>query len=312
MASATDTLAGILLLGDMNNADIDVSDLLDDAPVIRAMAAVNSSHGTLHKYNKRTVAAGTGFRVIGAGQDNAAGSIEQVTETLKLLDATVRRDVGAAKGFSGGEAAYMASEARWALRAAFAAAESQLINGTGDQADGFNGLADHLYTDESDSTTDMVVDAGGAAGSNNVWLIRTTPDDVALVSNGEIDVGDMAQVAIYDGSATYPGLQLPILSWLALQVGSIRTVARIFNLDGTSTNTLTDDMLSEAISKFPAGKGPNMIIANRTTLQELQASRTATNPTGQPAPFPDQAFGVPIILTDNMDTTNTLITTTTV
>ena len=40
MASATDTLAGLLLLGDMNNADIDVSDLLDDAPVIKALAAV--------------------------------------------------------------------------------------------------------------------------------------------------------------------------------------------------------------------------------------------------------------------------------
>jgi hypothetical protein len=308
MASATDTLAGILLLGDMNNADIDVSDLLDDAPVIRALAAVQSSHGTTHKYNKRTVAAGVGFRAIGAGQDNAAGSIEQVTETLKLLDATPRRDIAAAKGFRGGEEAYMANEARWSLRAAFAHAEKQLIDGTGNEADGFNGLADHLYTDDVGDT--MVVDAGGSGG-NNVWLVRSTPDDVAVVTNGEIEVGALGQVAIYDGSASYPGYQLPILSWLALQVGSIRTVARIYNLDGTSGNTLTDDMISDAISKFPAGRGPTHIICNRTTLKELQQSRSATNPTGSPAPYPENSFGVQIILTDNMATSNTLATTTT-
>jgi len=305
MASATDTLAGLLLLGDMNNADIDVSDLLDDAPVIKALAAVSASHGTTHKYNKRTVAAGVGFRAIGAGQDNAAGSIEQVTETLKLLDATVRRDQGAVQG---APAEYLANEARWSLRAALAHAEGQLIDGTGNEADGCNGLADHLYTDDVGDT--MVVDAGGSGG-NNVWLVRSTPDDVAIVTNGEIGVGELAQVAIYDGSASYPGYQLPILSWLALQVGSIRTVGRVYNLDGTNGNTLTDDMLSEAISKFPAGRGPTHIIANRTTLQELQASRTATNPTGAPAPFPDMAFGVPIVLTDNMSTSNTLAATTT-
>jgi hypothetical protein len=30
----------------------------------------------------------------------------------------------------------------------------------------------------------------------------------------------------------------------------------------------------------------------------LQASRTATNPTGAPAPFPENAFGIPIVVTD--------------
>lgn len=305
--SATDTLAGLLLLGDMNNADIDVSDLLDDAPVIKALAAVPASHGTTHKYNKRTVAAGVGFRAIGAGQDNAAGEIEQVTETLKLLDATVRRDQGAVQGAPAG---YLANEARWSLRAAFAHAEGQLIDGTGNEADGFNGLADHVYTDDEGDT--MTVDAGGSGG-NNVWLVRSTPDDVAIVSNGSIDVGELAQVAIYDGSASYPGWQLPILSWLALQVGSIRTVGRIYNLDGTSGNKLTDDMLIDAISKFPAGRGPTHIIANRTTIKELQQSRTATNPTGQPAQNPVETgvFGIPIIMTDNMSTSNTLATTTT-
>jgi hypothetical protein len=41
-----------------------------------------------------------------------------------------------------------------------------------------------------------------------------------------------------------------------------------------------------------------MIAMNRVALKELQQSRTATNPTGAPAPFPAEAFGVPIVTTD--------------
>lgn len=295
MASATDTLAGILLLGDANNADIDVSDLLDDAPLIRAMAAVTSSQGTSHKYNKRTVAAGVGFRSIGSGLDNSAGSIEQVTVALKLLDATVRRDKGAAKGYRGGESAYMANEARWALRAAFAHAEKQIILGTGNEADGFNGFNDSVFID--DQGDGMVVDAGGSGG-NSVYLIRSTPDDVALVTNGEIEVGDLEGVSIYDGSASYPGWQLSILSWLGLQVGNVFGISRIYNLDGTSGNTLTDDLIAEAYAKHPVGSKPTHIVMGREEQRQLQNSRTATTTTGAPAPFPTMWENLPIIVTD--------------
>jgi hypothetical protein len=40
------------------------------------------------------------------------------------------------------------------------------------------------------------------------------------------------------------------------------------------------------------------MITNRTMRKELQQGRTATNPTGSPAPFPDSAFGVPLFTTD--------------
>jgi len=47
---------------------------------------------------------------------------------------------------------------------------------------------------------------------------------------------------------------------------------------------------------------------NRRSLKQLQVSRTATNATGAPAPFPQESFGVPIIVTDAILSTEALET----
>jgi hypothetical protein len=47
---------------------------------------------------------------------------------------------------------------------------------------------------------------------------------------------------------------------------------------------------------------------NRRSLRQLQQSRTATNSTGAPAPFPTEAFGVPIVVTDALLSTEALET----
>lgn len=311
MANVADTLAGILELSDQNNFDIDVSNLFDAAPAIRALAAVMSTQGTDHKYMRETVAAGSAFRAIGAGLDNASETVEQVTVNLKLLDATVRIDQAATKAFKGGEGAYMAARAEAALRAALFQAEKQFFQGTNNSASGFSGLEDWVYTD--DVGDDFVVDAGGST-SRNVWVVRSTPADVALVSNGELEIGELDQVSVYDGSASYAAWQIPIMSWLGVQFGSINTVGRIYNID--SSNPLTDDLLSSCIANFPAGKQPTHVFMDRTSHAELQQSRTATTTTGVAAAWPSQTgvlgpSGVlPVIVSDGVGTSNAPVTTT--
>jgi hypothetical protein len=54
-----------------------------------------------------------------------------------------------------------------------------------------------------------------------------------------------------------------------------------------------------------------MIVMNRTALAELRDSRTATNPSGAPAPFPTEAFGIPIVVTDILGDGETPVNTTT-
>jgi hypothetical protein len=308
--AADDTLTGILTFTDANNDPIDVTDLLQGAPLLRVLPAKKSSHGTTHKYMKEITAPGVGFRDVNTGITNAAGEEEQVSVGLKFLDASVRRDIAKAKAYPKGQEAYMMWQGEKSLKTALANCENQIINGTGNSSDGFNGLADSVFVD--DVGDGMVVDAEGSGGKT-VYVIRASEDDVCVVYNDEnIMMSEIYRTRAVDGSDDpYTELAMDIDAWLGLQVGSQYSVARIHNLDGTSDNKLTDDLIAAAISLFPTDRPPTHIVLSRASLLELQQSRTATNPTGAPAPMPETSHKLPIVVTDQIAASNTLDTTTT-
>jgi len=45
---------------------------------------------------------------------------------------------------------------------------------------------------------------------------------------------------------------------------------------------------------------PDALFMTRRSLEQLRASRTATNPSGSPAGNPDNVAGIPIIVTDSI------------
>jgi hypothetical protein len=246
---------------------------------------------------------------------NAAPQEELVTVTCKYLDGSFHRDVAIADGFNGGRAAYMERETRKSLRALFAGLEKQILQGTGADANGFDGTPQNSFVDYVGD--DMIVDAGGSGG-RSVWLARTTVDDLAIVAGNDgsikFDYDPEQLVRIITNVSTgagYSALLATLGAWFGLQFGSRYSLGRIVNLDGTSDDLLTDDLISDAISKFPASRQPNAIIMDRTSLKELQQSRTATTPTGAPAPFPSESFGIPIIVTDHLNTSESAFTTST-
>ena len=184
------------------------------------------------------------------------------------------------------------------LRAIFYEAEKQIINGTGNDSDGFLGFADEL--DVLGDT--MVYNAAGNSALTSVYLVRTndngTDCQVVMANNGEIEIGETVEQRIQDGTGKhYTGLYTTILGWLGVQTGSTYSIGRIANIE-EDTNKLTDDMIAEGLAMFPAARLPNYIVMNRRSLKQLQQSRTATNATGSPAPFPSEAFGIPIIVSD--------------
>jgi len=315
MAEADNTLAGLVQMNDRNLADIGVTDLLQDTPVLAVLYAVPASEGgTLHKYTKETVAAGGEFREVNTGVLNAAGQEELVTVTCKYFDGHFHRDVAIAKGFKDGAAAYMAKQTVKSIRRMMVGIEAQILQGTTLDADGFSGAPEYSFVDALDE--DMVVDAEGAGGAS-VWLVRSTEEDVAIVAgndgqlNFQFDPEQAPQKIITDAGtgAGYMAFVADLGGWYAVQFGSRYSIGRIVNLDGTAT--LDDDMIADAISRFPAGKPPTSIIMNRTQQKELRESRTTYSPTGQPAPFPSEAFGIPIVITDHIKTDEPAMTTTT-
>src|SRR4051812_13803185 len=105
-------LSDLATINDKNAVDFGVSDLFDDAPFLKAMAATVASNGTLHKYVKETATAGVGFRAVNAGLDNVHSSDTLMTVTLKILDGSFAVDMSLADSYKGGPEAYIAREAR--------------------------------------------------------------------------------------------------------------------------------------------------------------------------------------------------------
>lgn len=301
MAQNPAPLSELIKINDQNVSDVDgISDLLQDAPLLDALIADFASNGTQHKYLKETAAPVVGFRAINDGRDQGHSEDTKVSIDLALLDCSFHVDQMYADEYRYGAEAWIARESQRALQAGFFKAEQQLIYGTSADADGFTGLTDASTI--NGASDEMVVNAGGSTAVSSVYLIRSVSalTDVTLITgnDGDIGIGDTYQ-QMMDGSSTgiFNAYVTPVSAYLGLQIGSIYSIGRVCNIDAGS-NSLTDDLLSDAISKFPAARQPTHLVMNRRSLQQLQASRTATNPTGMPAPFPQAAFNLPIVVTD--------------
>jgi len=303
MASTPLPISELVKINDQNVADVEISDLLRDAPVLAAMPAVEASNGTLHKYNKLTTEPTVGFRSLNDGRDHDYTVRTTVTETLQILDASFDMDAA----IYNPELAAM--EGRSHLQSAFAKAERQIFYGTsanGDSA-GFNGF--YNSADLNGLADDMVISAGGSSAGvqSSVYLIRATPDATGVCSvfgnGGDISIGGAYQSMIEGASGRYDAWVVPIVAYMALQLGSKYSAARIANVE----TALDDDKIYEALSLFPASLQPTHICMNRTALKLLRASRTSTNATGAPAPRPTEVEGIPIIVSDQIVQTEAVV-----
>lgn len=312
MADVYETLADLLAINNSNLSDIEVSNLLNDAPFVRALAAETASNGTKHSYSREIGAPDVGFRAINTGVEHDVSTDEIVEIELKYMDASTRADVAAAGPWKGGPQAFVARKNRRSIKSAFATAEKQIFYGTGNKADGYKGLAD---ADTLDALADqMVINAGGTTDNtaSSVFLIRTNGDgaDVTLITgnDGNIEMGDTITQEVQDATGKhYHAYCTSIGAWLGLQIGSAFSAGRIANLTEDVGKGLTDSLVYRMLEQFPSSRQPNLIVMNRRSLRQLRDSRTATNATGAPAPIPTEVENIPILNTDSIINTEALV-----
>lgn len=280
-----------------------VDQVLAHAPLLKILPAraVDSNNFV---YTKKTANPATGFRDINSGLENTAGSYSRVTVDLKYYDASFAMDVAAAEIDDRGVDHVLTIEAISHLQSAMASIESQIFygTGTGGNADGFDGFLDQSNLDGASDA--QVVNAGGTTattGQSTYLIAAGTPDlEVLWGESGQISVGPRMKVRNFPGTGVYWQYAHEIGTWCGLKIGRNQSVVRIANVTEDAGKGLTDDLISEAISIFPAELQATHIVTGRRSLGQLQQSRTATNPTGAPAPFPESAFGIPIVVTDNL------------
>lgn len=297
-----------------NKVDLDIliSDVLDAAPMMQ-IAAARTVRSNTFVYNKLTANPAVGFRAVNNGVENKVSTAVKVTVDLGYLDAGFAIDKAAADVDERGVDHIIGIEAMTHLRQAMREVEEQILNGTvGNVAsNAFDGFADQTNLDDSDDS--MVVNAGGtiADTGSSVYLVRFGEGDVEVLwgQGGVIEVGPR-YIVERAGSSTgvFSAYKHDISGWCGVKIGSAYSVARICNLTAESGKGLTDDLIADALSLFPAGFGPTHLIMNRRSHKQLQQSRTATNATGAPAPFPSDSFGVPIVVTDALSSTEALLT----
>lgn len=288
----------------------ETSNLLERAPLVSRMTISDTSDGSsTHKHNTYT-GAPTGFwRAVNTPRDYDSSIDTVVSATCTILDFSWKTDKALADSWRDGAQAYIAREGMRHLKAAMFDLEQQIIYGVtspGDSA-GFVGLLASTYLDALADT--MVIGAGGTTVSTqtSVYGLRLGFDDVRLVSPAmALDVGDtVVTEATLDGSTGgFPVYYTPSSAYIGLQLGGSFSAGRIANLHASDAGAgLDDDLISDMVSQFPSNMGPDVLVMHRQSLKQLQQSRTATTTSGRAADFPNEAFGIPIVVTDAISIT---------
>ena len=258
------------------------------------------------------------FRTLNAGTADITETSETRLFECYTAEPRIEEDRALADRYEKGSQAWMEAKSARILDLEMLAWCKQMYYGSGNNAAGFPGLI------QSYDSSGMVVDASGTTAStgSSVWLVRAAPaGDMAddgvrwrFGNGGKMGFDPVQLLPVVDpadGTKKFMKYITTFTAYPAFQVQSLLSVVRIKKLTADSGKTLTDDLINQALAKFPAGKGPNHIFMTQRSNYQLQKSRTATNPTGQPAPWPNSIMGVdgttiPIHVTEALTNTESL------
>lgn len=270
--------------------------------------------GRLVKTLVRTALGATtgGFRSANAGIAPVRHTYENRIVECYILEARVQEDVAVADAYEKGAAAWLELQAGGSLEGEMQGLSKQFYYGSGNNASGHPGLI------QGYDSVNMVVDAGGttAATGSSVWFVRQAPENIRWRwgDGGQFAFSPAMKLPVVDpndSTKTFMAYLMSLIAYPGLQFNNLQSVCRIKKLTEDSGKGLTDILVNRALAKFPAGKGPTVAFMTQRSLGQLQSSRTATNPTGAPAPWPTSLQGVdgqmiPIKVSDAISNTESL------
>ncbi|HUU92890.1 MAG TPA: hypothetical protein VM238_16990 [Phycisphaerae bacterium] len=299
----------------LNGGDREVG-LIDEAskavPEVR-LGGARTIRGLNYKTNVRTAVPVVGFRKANEGTPVAGSTFEQRLIECYLMNPPFECDKAVADAHEDGPAVYLATQALGITEGAFQALGRAFFYGshaTFGKADAFPGLL------QAYDAVNLFVDAGGTTDNvaTSVWAVRWGVQDVRWVlgEGGRAEVTDPVEVRLVDGSGNpYMAYHQELYLRPGVQVGSVYSVGRIKKITTDATKGLTDDLIDALMAMFPAGRPPNAIFMSRRSRQQWKDSRTATSPTGAPAPWPDTVDGpegqIPVLTTDSISNIETLV-----
>lgn len=256
------------------------------------------------------------FRNANQGANRSKSAFENRLTECFIIDTPVACDKQVADAWEpGGASEYQTIEAEGILVATSRRVATQIYYGNsavsvaaglGD-AKGFPGLVD-AYDASGHS-----VNAGGSTALTSVWAIKLGIKDVHLVFGGGSVLTMLPNWRIetaYDASnKPYTAYMNNLAGWIGLNVSTILTVVRIYNIGTDANKGMTDALGQQAIELFPSGVYPDYFIMNRRSRRQLKNSRVAVatgqGVTANSVPLPTDIEGVPLLITDALSNAET-------
>lgn len=294
--NGSDLLVG--LIDETTKLIPEVSGITMDGTRVPNLGAARTIKGQQYKTLIRTSLPTAGFRDVNEGVTPSKSTYENRLVETFVLNPRWECDKAAADQSEDGPEAYIAEEADAIMQAAMQALGSQFFYGRASDGKGHPGLVDAV---QAAYTIDRTGN-GNACGS--VYAVKFGPKDVSWVygQNGKMDVTDVRIETLLDSnSKKFTGYVQELLAYVGVQVASLFSVGRIKNI--TAAAPLRDSDIYSLLSKMKVR--PDVLFMNKTLLEQLRSSRTATNATGAPAPRPTEVDGVPIAPTESLTFTET-------
>jgi len=289
----------LLDIAKRNNSDA-ITGLIEEGmspyqPEIK-MSNARTINGINYKTLIRTGRPAGAFRNVNEGGVEGHSTYVNLLVECYVLDFQVFVDKAIADSSEDGASAFLADEATGVMQGNLELLSKQFYYGTNNDSKGFRGIKQMV-------SSSLVYDAGGTGSqTTEVFGVKWGSRDVRWVvgNGGNLALSDVEVINKQDANKkTYPAYWQYMDAKIGLQVGNKYSISAIKNL--TDTKPLNDHILAELISECQSrGVTMDAFYMSAKALKQLRESREATNALGTPAPFPTEAYGIPIHITSGI------------
>lgn len=270
--------------------------------------------GTTYKTRiRKALPGGPVFRNANEGTAIVSSVYDQKLSQCFILDGQFQVDQAVADApEEGGREMLLADEAAGLVRQKAIELGSQFYLGTTADAKGFQGL--QAFYDSTNMEVDATSTNSGARTS--VWFVWNDIQGAHWIfgNNTGLLMGQWRLQQVKDANNnSLMAYVNNLYGWIGLSINHSKSIGRIKNLEDTTGKSLTDALISKMLEKFPLqilNSGELKIFMNRKARGMLQRSRSVTIFSGMGskatdkfeavAPLPTEAFGIPIVVTDSI------------
>jgi len=272
--------------------------------------------GTSYKTVDRTALPTTGFTHANEGIAPGKSSFAMKLVECFIFRGAINVDKAVAMDHEDGPAVLQRIEAEGVGRSAGIEIGKQIYYGTAEDTKGFPGLRELC-------PAAMRVDATGstADSATSVYAVKFGPQFVQMIygGNSTLQLPPFREQSVTDAAGgQYDAYVSNLTAWVGLQCVHPYAIGRICNLTVQNGKGLTDSLLADLLAKFPVGFTPDALFMSRQSRTQLQKSRTVVlqgngkagdvgSAMGLVAPIPTEAFGIPIVTTDNILNTEAIV-----